>query len=176
MATYRRVYDSRDLQADCQEPGSAPEYPTLGNRVWATFSFLVYVQVTASLAKRGSISDSRIVDTPAARRPSTDSSGSSGGAPPQLPKQSGFVPRSRKSTLVDDDNDAMPEIPSILRGPKSVVQRSNSTPAHEVVPLFCDTDNNFVTDKGHPACKKLSGLVLGWLSVWSEVLTCIWPS
>ena len=25
MAAYRRVYDSRDLQADCQEPGSAPE-------------------------------------------------------------------------------------------------------------------------------------------------------
>ena len=25
MATYYRVYDSRHLQADCQEPGSAPE-------------------------------------------------------------------------------------------------------------------------------------------------------
>jgi len=25
MATYRRVYDSRHLQADCQELGSAPE-------------------------------------------------------------------------------------------------------------------------------------------------------
>ena len=25
MAAYRRVYDSRNLQADCQEPGSAPE-------------------------------------------------------------------------------------------------------------------------------------------------------
>ena len=30
--------------------------------------------------------------------------------------------------------------------------------------------------KGHPACKKLSGGVLAWLSVWSEVQTCIWPS
>ena len=29
---------------------------------------------------------------------------------------------------------------------------------------------------GHPACKKLSGGVLAWLSVWSEVLTCICPS
>jgi len=29
--------------------------------------------------------------------------------------------------------------------------------------------------EGHPACKKLSG-VLAWLSVWSEVQTCIWPS
>ena len=25
MAAYRRVYDSRRLQADCQEPGLAPE-------------------------------------------------------------------------------------------------------------------------------------------------------
>ena len=28
----------------------------------------------------------------------------------------------------------------------------------------------------HPACKKLSGVVLAWLSVWSEVQICIWPS
>ena len=30
--------------------------------------------------------------------------------------------------------------------------------------------------EGHPACKKVSGGVLAWLSVWSEVQTCIWPS
>jgi len=30
--------------------------------------------------------------------------------------------------------------------------------------------------EGRPACKKLSGGVLAWLSVWSEVQTCIWPS
>ena len=30
--------------------------------------------------------------------------------------------------------------------------------------------------EGHPACKKLSGGVLAWLSVGSEVQTCIWPS
>ena len=28
--------------------------------------------------------------------------------------------------------------------------------------------------EGHPACKKLSGGVLAWLSVWSEVQSCIW--
>ena len=57
MTAYRRVYDSHHLQADCQEPGSALEpnqsvyspvnthiwtisvNPTLGNRVWATFTF-----------------------------------------------------------------------------------------------------------------------------------------
>ena len=30
--------------------------------------------------------------------------------------------------------------------------------------------------EGHPACKKLSGGTLAWLSVWSEVQTCIRPS
>ena len=30
--------------------------------------------------------------------------------------------------------------------------------------------------EGHPACKKQSGGVLVWLSVWSQVQTCIWPS
>jgi len=30
--------------------------------------------------------------------------------------------------------------------------------------------------EGHPDCKKQSGGVLVWLSVWSEVQTCIWPS
>ena len=34
MAAYRRVYDSRHLQADCQVPGSPPE-----PYVWATFTF-----------------------------------------------------------------------------------------------------------------------------------------
>jgi len=30
--------------------------------------------------------------------------------------------------------------------------------------------------EGHPACKKLSGWVLAWLFVWSDVQICIWPS
>jgi len=30
--------------------------------------------------------------------------------------------------------------------------------------------------EGNPACKKLSGGVLAWLSIWSEVQTCIWRS
>ena len=40
MAAYRRVYDSRHLQADCQEPGSALE-PSLGNRVWLPLPYLL---------------------------------------------------------------------------------------------------------------------------------------
>ena len=30
--------------------------------------------------------------------------------------------------------------------------------------------------EGHLACKKLSGGMLAWLSVWVEVQICIWPS
>ena len=30
--------------------------------------------------------------------------------------------------------------------------------------------------EGHPACKKLSGGLLAWFSVWSKVQTCIRPS
>jgi len=30
--------------------------------------------------------------------------------------------------------------------------------------------------KGHPACKKLSGGVPAWLSVWNKMQTCVWPS
>ena len=39
MAAYRRVYDSRHLQADCKNRDQLRN-PTLGNRVWATFTFL----------------------------------------------------------------------------------------------------------------------------------------
>ena len=38
MAAYRRVYDSRRLQADCKNRDQLRN-PTLGNRVWATFTF-----------------------------------------------------------------------------------------------------------------------------------------
>jgi len=41
MAAYRRVYDSRHLRADCQERDQLWN-PTLGNRVWATFTFYLY--------------------------------------------------------------------------------------------------------------------------------------
>jgi len=41
MAAYRRIYDSRHLQADCQNRDQLRN-PTLGNRVWATFTFNFY--------------------------------------------------------------------------------------------------------------------------------------
>jgi len=43
--------------------------------------------------------------------------------------------------------------------------------------LHCYTETLLVgQQEGHPACKKLSGGVLAWLSIWSEVQTCIWSS
>ena len=48
---------------------------------------------------------------------------------------------------------------------------------------FLETNKSFSAltllvgrQEGHPACKKLSGGVLAWLSVWSEVQTCICSS
>jgi len=38
MAAYRGVFDSRHLQADCQNRDQLRNL-TLGNRVWATFTF-----------------------------------------------------------------------------------------------------------------------------------------
>ena len=52
MAAYHRVYDSRQLQADCQEPGSAPE-PYARQSSMATFyngkaRFRAYIRVRAN--------------------------------------------------------------------------------------------------------------------------------
>jgi len=41
MAAYRRVYDSRHLQADCQEPGSAPEPYNRQSSMGYLYLFLV---------------------------------------------------------------------------------------------------------------------------------------
>ena len=56
-------------------------------------------------------------------------------------------------------------------------------PAHlgSIVAIFVSFAFSALTllvgwQEGHPACKKLSGGVLAWLSVWSEVQTCIRPS
>jgi len=59
--------------------------------------------------------------------------------------------------------------------------------ARHFIFLLCEqktTNNDAVSalmllvgqQEGNPACKKLSGGVLVWLSVWSEVQICIWPS
>jgi len=42
--------------------------------------------------------------------------------------------------------------------------------------LQCFDAVGWAAGRAYPACKKLSGGVLAWLSVWSEVQTCIWPS
>jgi len=66
----------------------------------------------------------------------------------------------------------------ILQCPRDVVFA-----LYKILSSFCSLSVAFsaVTllvgrQEGHPACKKLTGGVLAWLSVWSEVQTCIWPS
>jgi len=39
MAAHRRVYDLRHLQADYKKNRDQLRNPTLGNQVWATFTF-----------------------------------------------------------------------------------------------------------------------------------------
>jgi len=48
----------------------------------------------------------------------------------------------------------------------------------DILPYFAFSALTLLVGRheGHPACKKLSGGMLAWLSVWSEVQTCIWPS
>ena len=43
---------------------------------------------------------------------------------------------------------------------------------YEILVLQCLDDVGW-QQEGHMACKKLSGGVLAWLSVWSAVQTCI---
>ena len=47
---------------------------------------------------------------------------------------------------------------------------------HKLVTAFSALTLLVGRQEGHPACKKLSGGVLVWLSVWSDVQTYIWPS
>ena len=60
-------------------------------------------------------------------------------------------------------------MPSTARRP-NFIQFVTTTTAFSALTLLVGWQ------EGHPACKKLIGGVLAWLSVWSEVQTCIWPS
>ena len=53
MAACRRVYDSRHLQADCQEPGSAPEPYARSSSMGYLFSFINSVGGCRCLWGRG---------------------------------------------------------------------------------------------------------------------------
>ena len=50
MATYRRVHDSRHLQADCQEPGSAPEPYARLSSMGYLFYLLTYMHTSCTEA------------------------------------------------------------------------------------------------------------------------------
>ena len=51
MVAFRRVYDSRQLQADCQEPGSAPEPYARQSSTGYLDLFYVYQTVIGATAE-----------------------------------------------------------------------------------------------------------------------------
>jgi len=51
MVAFRRVYDSRQLQADCQEPGSAPEPYAQQSSTGYLDLFYVYQNVIGATAE-----------------------------------------------------------------------------------------------------------------------------
>jgi len=63
MAAYRRVYDSRHLQADCQlrTAGSAPEHYTLGIRVWAAFRPTFFTLIGRPTGSLSTLTDLRVI-------------------------------------------------------------------------------------------------------------------
>jgi len=60
------------------------------------------------------------------------------------------------------------------------LQSSHSRPVFsfltKLLSAFCALALLVWRQEGHPACKKLSGGVLAWLSLWNKVQTCIWPN
>jgi len=66
MAVYRRVYDSRPLQVDCQEPGSAPE-------PYATFTCFYCSQMRRCLRVTDDEAVTRRHAVPAVERVQSDS-------------------------------------------------------------------------------------------------------
>ena len=58
----------------------------------------------------------------------------------------------------------------------TVAGMDQKTPASDGTEPFSALTLLVGRQEWHPACKKQSGGVLAWLSVWSKVQTCIWSS
>jgi len=69
-----------------------------------------------------------------------------------------------------------PEHPVIDGDPDTPMGRGNFMEVRREICAFSALTLLVGWQEGHPACKKHSGVVLVWLSVWSKVQTCIWPS
>jgi len=55
MAAYHQVYDSRHLQVDCQEPGSAPEPYTRQSSMGYLYLVSPHVQLIDSILVSGNV-------------------------------------------------------------------------------------------------------------------------
>ena len=68
----------------------------------------------------------------------------------------------------------------IMAHPLGFSRRPNTEKSHTKKTIYFPAFSALMLlvgrQEGHPACKKLSDEVLAWLSVWSEVQTCIQPS
>jgi len=64
----------------------------------------------------------------------------------------------------------------LSRTAKKPALRSSPNVNYQTIVAFSALTLLVGRQEGHPACKKQSGGVLAWLSVWSEMQTCIWPS
>ena len=76
-----------------------------------------------------------------------------------------------------------PSIIAMMHGPVTVHHCKIAVPSCDIFNLRFIIFGSFSAltllvgrQEGHPACKKLNGGMLAWLSVWSEVQTCIRPS
>ena len=66
--------------------------------------------------------------------------------------------------------------PSQRTGPPLPSKRNFSLSVWSVLCAFSALLLLAGQQEGHPPCKKLSGGMLAWLSVWVKVQICIWPS
>ena len=85
------------------------------------------------------------------------------------------------STYRDRNTNCVYRLANVVKVQKHSWQTVVKTVTPTQLPIFVIILYSALTllvgrQEGHPACKKLSGGVLAWLSVWSEVQTCICPS
>ena len=251
MAAYRRVYDSRHLQADCQEPGSAPEPHARQSSMDYLYLFIVCLLTVQSQCIDDEYAlltvQSQCIDDEYAlltvQNQCIDDEYSLLTVQSQciddeyslLTVQSQCIDDEYslltvQSQCIDDEyalltvqSQCIDDEYSLLTVQSQCID-DEYTVDGELFTLECRTasdmsllDNMLRADKfqphgnslstallhfvvyfpfttcqlwsafsaltllvgrqeGHPACKKQSGGVLAWLSVWSEVQTCIWPS
>ena len=160
MAAYCRVYDSHHLQADCQEPGSA-----LGTLC----SVIEYGLPLPFLHKYGYLPVELCV-----KRFSLFGEGAKSCVSLCANWQRAGYTVEELFQLCRSVN--VPQRCLALATLSNIIRNVRDLPHCCIQFAFSALTLLVGWQEGHPACKKLSGGVLAWLSLWSKVQTCIWPS